>query len=221
MRDKDKITTIIYCFLCLKTGTPVYVGKTTMPLKTRITNHLGTAKRKASTPFHQWLRDNINNYKVIILETVSFFESSKSEIRWMLRLSKRFPLYNVRAFSFGNPGIGRVEWNSDTIDMLGKKTDTEIAEALGCNRQTVAYRRSLLNISRFPDPHKVASEKVLDLVTLMRLGTEPDYKIADELGISKFVIAKHRKRRGIKSYAESTGNNGRVKLGNSLRRPKP
>lgn len=218
MRDRESLTTIIYCFLCAKTGSPVYVGKTTMPLKVRVQNHLGSARRKPNSPFHKWLSKNLHSYRVIVLDAVCFKESSKAEIRWMTRLSARFPLYNARPFSFGNPGVGRVQWTEELLGMLGNRTDTEIAGIIGCNRQTVAYRRMIEGIPRLPDPHKTPQEIFLSPEIISRIGLEPDYKIAQSVGVSKFVIAKHRRRLGIKSYAETTGNNGKIKIGDTHRR---
>ena len=36
----------------------------------------------------------------------------------------------------------------------------------------------------------------------------PDYKLGEIAGVSKHAIARRRKELGIKSYAETTGNNG-------------
>jgi len=218
MRNREQIKTIIYCIICGTTGSPIYVGKTTMLLQRRIDNHLGSARRNPKTKFHKWLASNQGNFKVVVLANVQFEESGASEMRWIKRLDKRFALLNMKEYSTGNPGVGRVNWNEEALALLGKRTDTAIAAVLGCNRQTVAYRREMLGIPRLPDPHNVPSEVVLDLVTISQLGTQPDYKIAEVLGISKFVIAKHRKRMGIPSYAEATGNNGKIKAGEKHRR---
>jgi len=43
---------------------------------------------------------------------------------------------------------------------------------------------------------------------VLRLGKEPDYKIADELGIQKSIISRRRRSLGIASYAETTGARG-------------
>lgn len=218
MPNLKQIRTIIYCVLCGTTGAPVYVGKTTMLLQRRIDNHLGSARRKAKTKFHRWLALNQSNFKVLILADVPFEESGAAEMRWIKRLDKRFSLLNMKEYSTGNPGVGRVNWNDEALALLGKRTDTAIAAILGCNRQTVAYRRELLGIPRLPDPHKAPNEILLDSDTLGKLGKEPDYKIAQVLGISKFVIAKHRNRMGIPSYAATTGNNGKIRTGEKHRR---
>mgnify|MGYP000929291322 CR=1 FL=1 len=51
-----------------------------------------------------------------------------------------------------------------------------------------------------------------------QFGTMPDYKLAEIAGCSKPVIARRRKILGIKSYAEQTGNNGKIKKGDPHRR---
>jgi len=50
------------------------------------------------------------------------------------------------------------------------------------------------------------SEEVIKL-----FGTMPDYKIAEIAKTNKSTVAKRRRRLGIKSYAEQTGNNGQFK----------
>ena len=45
------------------------------------------------------------------------------------------------------------------------------------------------------------------------LGTMPDYILAEKFNSNKRTIARIRKEKGIKSYAEQTGNNGRHKVG--------
>lgn len=215
MLTEDKETTI-YAYLDSKSGVPVYVGKTTMKLKRRANAHDDHARRKPKTPFHKWLARN--KAKLLVLDVVKFEDSSQAEVRWIKRLGKRYPLLNVNDYSSGNPGVGRIEWTEELIAQLGRRTDSEIAQELGCCRKAVAYKRETLGIKRFPDPHNTPQTIYLDLVTLARLGTEPDYKIANDVGVSKFVIAKHRKKLGIESYAAATGNDGRIKRGEAHRR---
>ena len=50
------------------------------------------------------------------------------------------------------------------------------------------------------------------------LGSMPDYKLAEIYKTNKHTVQRHRKRLGIISYAEKTGNNGKIKLGEPHRR---
>lgn len=44
-----------------------------------------------------------------------------------------------------------------------------------------------------------------------KLGKMPDYKLAEIVGVSKRTIQRNRTARGIKSYSEQTGNDGKFK----------
>jgi group I intron endonuclease len=50
------------------------------------------------------------------------------------------------------------------------------------------------------------------------LGSMPDYKLARLVGTNKSTIAKRRRALGIKSYAEVTGNTGKVMRGQKLKK---
>ena len=210
--------TKIYCFLCNKTGIPVYVGKTTMLLKRRIDNHVGSAKRKPSAPFHKWLNKNLNNFKVIVLETVTFDLSSKAEVRWIKRLNARYPLYNAKHYSFGNPGIGRVKWNDNLLSLLGVMNDNEISAMIGCSRKTVSYKREQLRIPPKGQDRGASQRKHISDADMERLGRVPDYILATEAGVSKNYIWALRRKHNIKPYSVLTGNDGRIKIGEAHRR---
>lgn len=211
----------IYAWLCPHTGNPVYVGKTSCSIADRMRSHRREAIKRCKTKKHEWYRDILISgldVKVLILEECSVSDSSKREIYWQEKIELSYPLLNQVKAGCGNPGIGRVKWTPEVLELLGKTTDRAIAKLLGCNRATVTYRRNVLGIERYPDPHIVPSEINLPDYIINRLGKEPDYKLAQELGCSKFVIAKHRKLAGIESYAQLTGNDGRIKNGQPIRK---
>lgn len=56
---------------------------------------------------------------------------------------------------------------------------------------------------------------------IAELGTKPDYRLAQENGVSKFVVARARREAGIPSYAERTGNDGRIDSDRATQRRKP
>lgn len=189
-----------------------------MEISRRVKNHVGSSKRKAKTPFHLWLKENTKNFKVIILDKVPFSESSKSEMRWIKRINYKFPLYNVKSYSTGNPGVGRVVWTDYLLSLLGKTSDTKISKIMGCSRGCVTYKREQLGIPVYNQDRGQSQRVILDLTFISRLGSEPDYIIANDAGVSKFVVARYRKKMNIPSYAEKTGNNGKIKKGEPHRR---
>lgn len=50
------------------------------------------------------------------------------------------------------------------------------------------------------------------------LGTMPDVALGARFGVSKYTVGRWRKARGIPSYAETTGDDGRIKVGEPHRR---
>jgi hypothetical protein len=200
----------IYAWVCPTTGTLVYVGKTSAGIGVRMASHRTTALRKAKNASHLWLKDRLDaglTVEAVHLATCSVAESSRVERDWIAKLGGVSALLNERVGGNGNPGVGRVKWTPEAIGLLGKIHDGELAARLGCERGTVSYRRRALGIK----PRKQslpASTITLPLDITARLGTCPDYLLAMELGVSKFVIAKHRRRLAIPSHAETSGANG-------------
>lgn len=62
------------------------------------------------------------------------------------------------------------------------------------------------------------NRKELPFEIIEQLGTMPDYKLAEKAGVSKRTILRKRQRFGVKSYAEQTGNDGKIKKGEPHRR---
>jgi hypothetical protein len=207
----------IYGWVCPVTGDVVYVGKTSTPLNQRMVCHRGKARRHPKLPSELWLREQMDlGYEVeaIVLDECSVADSSRTEMEWIAHFGLD-SLLNVRVGGHGNPCPSKIEWTPERVALLGKKTDADLARTFGCNRRAVSYRREILGISAVPKAmHPLPDTTItLPLDIQMRLGTEPDYLLARDLGVSKFVIAKHRKIKGISSYAEETGVDGRLKPG--------
>lgn len=208
-------TSEIYAWLHPISGAPVYVGKTSAGISTRMTAHRTTAKRKAKTRSHRWLRRQMRwGFKVeaVLLATCSVEASSRIEREWIAKLEADYPLLNERVGGHGNPGVGRVDWSPEVVSLLGVRNDAELADMLGCNRGTVGYRRRVLGIKPVKQPLP-ASTITLPPEVLAALGDKPDYVLAQSIGVSRFVIAKHRRAAGIPSYAEETGHSGRFGSG--------
>lgn len=207
---------IIYTWICPYTGNPVYVGKTSVSLKTRIDTHRLKAKRRPETRSHIWLRDILargDDITVVELETCRDTAASYVERQWIAILSERFVLLNTGLGGEGGPCQRQFAWTEDVIRLLGTISDQALSSQLGCNRRTIAYQRDLRGIPPFPEKPKPFTTVVLLPDTIERLGKEPDYLVAKRLGVSKFVIAKHRKLLGIPPCAEATGRNGRIPKG--------
>lgn len=92
------------------------------------------------------------------------------------------------------------EQYQEMLPLLGKKTDTAIAEELGIPAVTVYQTRKKLGIYRaikLPVP-EVDQKELIDL-----LGKETDAEIAKKFGYSKTGIALIRKNLGIKSFTQN------------------
>lgn len=218
----------IYAWVCPITGKPVYVGKTSMPLEARQRSHRREAARWKTTKA-RWLNELMASGRlprVVILETTTVARSATVERRWQLRLSSRFDLLNQATAGSGNPGIGRVSWTPEILALLGTVPDSQIAAQIGCERKTVSYRRQCLGIpasfdrtNNIPPPANGGwNRKTLPDRIIAVLGTVPDWKLAEQAGVSKKRIMDERHRRGIPSYAAATGNDGKIKLGEPHRR---
>lgn len=210
---------LIYAWLDPDTGKPVYVGKTSAGIKARMRNHRREALQGSPTRKHVWLRGVLEEGKTVgiaELEWCDVANSARVEAEWLTKLGGCGVLLNQVAAGCGNPGVGRVKWMPDKIALLGTASDERVAEILGCNRATVSYRRNVHGIARYPvqSPPNIINlpEAVID-----RLGTVPDYQLAAEIGVSKWVVAEARRDRGIPSYAKATGNDGRIKTGDPHR----
>lgn len=223
-----KRRTIIYAWLCPISGKPVYVGKTSQPIADRMRSHWREARKGSSTPKHVWLRQLSRNGlepRVIVLQETEPASSPAIERRWTKRL-KRFALLNVASAGSGNPGIGRVNWTADIDAMLGAVPDSEIAAMLGCERKTVSHRRKCLGIgasfdrkNNTPPPNNAGwNRKDIAAEIIAMMGAMPDYRLAALAGVSKKRIMVERHRLGIASFAETSGSNGRIRVGEPHRR---
>ena len=218
----------IYALLDPISGAPRYVGKSAQGIDRRMASHRREARVRAKTPKHLWisgLAARKLSPKVVVLDSVSVAESARVERRWVARLA-RFNLLNVRVAGAGNPGIGRVVWTNEWLSKLGTVPDSDIAREIGCERKTVAYRRECLNIPACvsrknntpPPPMGGWNRKKLPPEIEAQIGKLPDYVLGEMADVCKTVISRARKRLGIKSYAEATGCNGRIQVGEAHRR---
>lgn len=220
--------TIIYAWVCPISGRPVYVGKTSQPIRDRMRSHWREARKGSTTPKHEWLRMLAGRGlepRVVDLEETDPESSPAVERRWTTRF-KRFSLLNVATAGSGNPGVGRIDWTPEVDALLGTVPDSEIASRLGCERKTVSHRRKCLGIeasfdrkNNTPPPNNGGWNRIeLPPEVIALLGSMPDYRLAKIAGVNKTLIRRARSSRGISSYAETSGSNGRIRVGEPHRR---
>jgi len=204
------------------TGAVRYVGRTVNPLARRLREHLRSSyrgklkdKRKEN-----WFRalEQLGLKPVIAQIDVSDLQGYQAaEKRWVAHYRALCDdLLNVKCGGDGGMGGHFVVWTPELDSMLGKITDSELSKKIGATRKTVSYRRDQLGIPASfdrtknspPPPMGGHNKKTFPDSVVLRLGKEPDYKIADELGIQKSIISRRRRSLGIASYAETTGARG-------------
>jgi len=97
----------------------------------------------------------------------------------------------------------------------------EICDASTADERERYWIDTLPNLFNLPnDPPAMGGHNKLALPTEVeeRLGKLPDYQLAAIIGCCKTVIARRRREKGIPSYAETTGNDGKIKKGNYPKR---
>ena len=142
---------------------------------------------------------------------------------------RSFDLSNCAVAGAGNPGVGRVVWTPEIDALLGVVPDSVLAKRLGCERKTISYRRECRGIkasydrtNNTPPPNMAGWNRItLSEEIISILGTMPDHAVAKIAGVNKKKITDERNRRGIRSYASATGNDGRIKVGEPHRRWTP
>jgi hypothetical protein len=108
----------------------------------------------------------------------------------------------------------------DAIALLGAEPDYAIAERFGLSIPIVRRDRERLGIPPHPNgwqPGQVScNRKDLPRWVHEKMGTMPDLDLAKLAGVSQWAIWWRRRAAGIPSYAEQTGNDGRIKPGEVL-----
>lgn len=210
----------IYTLSDPRTNTVRYVGRTVNPLSRRLREHIRSAHKLKDRRKAEWLAElQAAGLKPIITEIdqVGLAEFQAAEKRWVAHYrSICDDLLNVKCGGDGGLGGHFVKWTAELDALLGKWSDSRVAELLGVTRKTVTYRRAQLGIpasfdrtNNKPPPAMGGHNRLVFAPEVVaRFGKEPDYKIADELGVEKSVIARRRKALGIASYAKQTGNAG-------------
>ena len=217
----------IYALSDPRSGIVYYVGRTWQPLVMRLQQHVWRSRTGRDTCGRAvWIKslwEQGVKPAITPLEMVDEADWPQAEWRWIVHFrSAGAPLVNEAAAGAGGTRSHIIEWTPELDARLGVEADSVIAEELGVTRKAVSYRRRVLKIPASfnrarntpPPPRGGWNRKELPPEIIARLGTEPDYKLGEELGVVKTVIARARRARGIKPYAELTGNTGRYAKGN-------
>lgn len=212
----------VYLYTDPRNGNPMYVGK-------------GQGKRYKEHLYkshNRFLRNKIKAIRKLGLEP-------KVEI--ILRTNNEDIAYDVEEhliksygllvedgllcnFSKGGRGNRSKDYSEDFYNSLGKYTDEHIASLHNISRSMVSLIRRDLGIPVsdnrvYTKPPEMGGHNKIELPDdiVKQLGTKPDYVLAEEAGCTKGVVSRVRKEKGIKSYAEQTGNNGRATTSNKIR----
>lgn len=220
-------TVKVYALTCPDTGAVRYIGSTIQTLSQRLQGHLFTGRTgRTKCSRGLWIKALWEEQKtpgILLLEECAPEMRRVVEARWGAHyLAQGADLVNDRPAGLGG-GVGGhfLLWPPGMIAQLGKVPDAVIAEQLGVTRKTVSYYRHTLAIPASfdrtrntpPPPIGGWNRRPIPPEILARLGTAPDYVLAAEMGVSKPVIARERRARGIASYAEQTGNRGTFRPG--------
>jgi len=213
---------LIYALVDPRTKRERYIGRTVNPLRRRLREHIATAARgklkdRRKADWFDELAALGLAPDIVEIDRVGLDSFQAAERRWVAHFRAIHPdLLNVKRGGDGGLGGHFVVWTPELDAMLGKVTDSALAKRIGVTRKAVSYRREQLGIpasfdrSENKPPPPMGGHNKLDLpaAVIARMGKEPDYRIADDLGIQKSIIARRRRSLGIPSYAESTGNRG-------------
>ena len=203
------ITTIIYVLIDPRDGSIFYVGRTTMRLNRRLQGHVKDGRRKRTTKGEYIARILADGLRPEIREIESFVNLSRAsaiakEDAWRQFYGITYALYNTGGAELGGHGTNRrVVWTPETIALLGKQTDTYIAELMGCDRKSVEYQREKLGIARCPQTNFVVppmggwNRIELSCEVLDQIGEIPDTKLAESANVCVTVIKRYRKELGI------------------------
>lgn len=219
----------IYTLVNPTNGKVFYVGQTISTLSNRLSSHIRDVRKNPHWKKSKEIKKILDSgSRPLIQELATLHDFTKEELRkteqaWIdfYRIGHK-DLTNLADSASGGYGTRRsVNWTDEAISLLGKIPDEELAGKLGCDRKTVAYRRKVLGIPKCGNrtkptpPSRGGWNKItLPKNVIAKLGTMPDYKLAEQFGYQRDVIARNRRKRGIPSYAATTGYDGKYQKGN-------
>ena len=218
----------IYALKCPDTGVVKYVGKTKNPLPVRLREHIRCAlKGIPKESKSEWICGIVASGNKPIIEAIEICDVDNWRERERYWCAYYSGLLNKKAAGGGGDSrkITDTEW--DVIkDWIGKISDSRVADMIGVTRKSISYYRKQMGIPESGDRSKAKppprmgghNRKILSLDIIWALGSMPDYKLAKMHNVSKKRIMNERKKYGIESYGKSTGNDGKIKIGETHRR---
>lgn len=203
-----------------------YIGRTTQTPALRLMQHVWRDCSHIPTCARaRWIKalgDAGLKPIIAVVETVPMDQAGVAERRWVHHYHQLGAnLTNNVRVGGGATRSHVLKWDVGQVGMLGTAPDEAVARSLGVTRKTVAYHRRARGIAASgdrsatvpPPPMAGWNRKALPPEIMVRLGAEPDYQIAADLGVDKGVIARARRARGIAPYATTTGRTGQFQRG--------
>lgn len=215
----------IYALIDPRTKSVMYVGKTKNTLLRRLYCHVRIAKRgRPKTKKRDWILSLVSlglKPEIKLLEICDKYNWRDRELFWCSQFNN---LLNANKAGGGGDGerLNRLSLEA-IINELGVISDSRIAEKIGVNRKTISYYREQMGISAADDnsrkkpPPQMGGHNKKNIDESL-LGKMPDYILAEKFGVEKSCIARRRRKHKILSYAEQTGNDGKIKIGEPHRR---
>lgn len=118
-----------------------------------------------------------------------------SVTRWLIK--KRREEKGIPEFEdLSTPnGVNPKTWPQWALDKLGKVQDIDLSKELNVGNYIVRSMRASLNIPPLRDTFWTQDKIEL-------LGTMPDYKLAEQLGVTTMTVNHRRRKLGITSYSK-------------------
>jgi len=204
-------STVIYSLVDPRDGKVFYVGRTSMMLSWRLSNHVRDAKKKTTPKALRIAEILQSGSRPTIHELIRVSSQTKADVEsaeqaWIDFYSLTHNLTNVSTSASGGSGNNaRVKLTPELIARLGKESDYKIADSLNCDRKTIAYHRTKLGIPKVLPTNigvEPANKKFLPDAVIQRLGTISDAQLSKETGVSHSKIARERTKRGIPVYPQ-------------------
>lgn len=218
-------TARIYGMIDPRTQELRYVGRTTKTLEKRLKDHLRDARDlRDNAPRFPWIRELLAlvlQPEIFLLEEVPISEMQECEGYWIGYF--RYigaNLLNV-PYRMGREGAKYRDfvWTEEILARLGKIPDEELGREIGLPRRCIERKRHNLSIPKCGNRFYVIppmggwNKTELPQHILARLGTIPDAILGKEIGVSKYVIARERRKRNIPDWANGNNNPTQFKVG--------
>ena len=218
----------IYGLFDPRTNKVRYVGKTKNKLSRRLREHIRRANtgKMRDKGKQNWLLELERLNLSPVIQSLEICRSDNWRERETFWCSQFEDLLNCQKPGGGSDGERLRDLPDWAVNQFGKIADSRIAEKLGVSRKTVTYYREQLGIpaafdrTRNTPPPKTGGYNRINFPdwVIAKMGTMSDQKLANLFGCHKSQITRRRNKLSIPSYAQKTGNDGRIKRGEPHRR---